>query len=360
MSEEPTDIDNDLNDIHIDIDINEELDNEWWDVNAVFDAVINIVEEAQARALQPIKHRRKVVEEEAENINKDLKAEIGRFTDTIPALKKLSSYEDPILFLQEFPSHQDLDDSRNWADLQFDTSLSFGTMRKTIAIMMEQIQQELEKLTSTELRRVPKFAVDVKLDPTTAHKCLDLSDDGKEVKDGGKDEEVDDSPERFDLFGSVLGLNCLTSGKSYWEVDVSKKSGWDLGVAKAAANRKGKLSLNPDNGYWVTVHYEDDKYAALSTPPARLSLKEKPEKVGVFVDYEEGLVSFYNVTAQSHIYSFTECLFDDKLFPYFSPQRKGGSKDEHTLGGSREERDRSLRGASPYLKDKYGLSCYIT
>ncbi|KAM4611626.1 butyrophilin subfamily 1 member A1-like [Polymixia lowei] len=30
-------------------------------------------------------------------------------------------------------------------------------------------------------------------------------------------------------------------------------------------------------------------------PPIRLSLKEKPQTVGVFVDYEEGLVSFYDV-----------------------------------------------------------------
>ncbi len=62
--------------------------------------------------------------------------------------------------------------------------------------------------------------MDVKLDPTTAHKRLVLADDGKEVKDGGEDQEADDAPERFDLFASVLGLNRLNSGKSYWEVEV--------------------------------------------------------------------------------------------------------------------------------------------
>lgn len=173
--------------------------------------------------------------------------------------------------------------------------------------------------------------MDVKLDPATAHQRLVLSDNRKEVKDGGEGKEVDDAPPRFDLFGSILGINSLTSGRSYWEVDVSNKTGWDLGVARNDANRKGKLSLNPDNGYWVTVHYDEDKYAALTAPPIRLSLKEKPEKVGVFVDYEEELVSFYNVSAQSHIYTFTKCSFGSELFPYFSPHVKQDEKNADPL-----------------------------
>ena len=164
--------------------------------------------------------------------------------------------------------------------------------------------------------------MDVKLDPATAHPRLVLSDDGKEVKDGQETPEVADAPERFDRFGSILGLNCFTSGKSYWEVEVGNKTGWDLGVARGDANRKGKLSLNPDSGYWATVHYDNDKYAALTATPLLLPLLLKPEKVGLFVDYEDDLVSFYNVTAQSHVYSFTGCAFGGELFPYFSPHRK--------------------------------------
>lgn len=175
--------------------------------------------------------------------------------------------------------------------------------------------------------------VDVKLDPATAHRRLVLSEEGKDVKDGGEDdgEATNDDPERFDWFGSVLGVNCLTSGKSYWEVEVSNKIGWDIGVARADANRKGPLVLNPENGYWATVHYEGEKYAALTAPPRLLPLKQKPKKVGVFVDYEEGLVSFYDVTAQSHIYSFTQCSFGGPIFPYFSPHTKQEEKNAGPL-----------------------------
>uniref|UniRef100_A0A3B5AH27 B30.2/SPRY domain-containing protein n=1 Tax=Stegastes partitus TaxID=144197 RepID=A0A3B5AH27_9TELE len=138
------------------------------------------------------------------------------------------------------------------------------------------------------------------------------------LRDGGQTPKLPDAPGRFDSFGSILGLNGFTSGRSYWEVEVANKTGWDLGVARGDANRKGKLTLNPENGYWVTVHYENKKYAALTAPPISLPLKEEPQKVGVFVDYEEGLVSFYDVTTQSHIYSFTECSFREPIFPYFN------------------------------------------
>uniref|UniRef100_A0A8C6KDP2 B30.2/SPRY domain-containing protein n=1 Tax=Nothobranchius furzeri TaxID=105023 RepID=A0A8C6KDP2_NOTFU len=161
--------------------------------------------------------------------------------------------------------------------------------------------------------------VDVKLDSSTAHQCLILSEDKKKVRDGGMKPNLSNAPERFDTFGSVLGMNVITSGKSYWEVEVSNKTGWDLGVARRKANRKGILSVNSDNGFWVTVHYENTKYAALTVPPTSLPLEQKPQKVGVFVDYEGGLVSFYDVTNRSHIYSFTECSFRDQIVPYFSP-----------------------------------------
>lgn len=173
--------------------------------------------------------------------------------------------------------------------------------------------------------------MDVKLDSTTAHHCLVLSDDGKKVRDGGQTLKVPDDPERFDVFGSVLGLNRLNSGKAYWEVKVSNKTGWDLGVARRGANRKGMLAVNTDNGYWVTVHYEGEKYAALTVPPVSLPLRQKPQEVGVFVDYEEGLVSFYNLTSRSHIFSFTECSFDDEIVPYFSPHLKQNDKNADPL-----------------------------
>ncbi|XP_030018109.1 uncharacterized protein LOC115438560 [Sphaeramia orbicularis] len=215
------------------------LDAEWLEINDVFSEVIKIVEDARQKALQPVEDRRQRVKREARNLVTKLQEEINRLKRNMDEVEKSSDLE----------MIKTMDGCRDWTSVSVDTSFSFGTLRTTTTTMMEEIHQKLDKLSSVELKRISTFAVDVKMDPTTAHPCLVVSQDGKKVQDGGKNQQVPNTPGRFDEFGSILGLGGFTHGKSYWEVEVKNKSGWDLGVARGKSNRKGKLTLNPDQGY---------------------------------------------------------------------------------------------------------------
>ncbi|XP_074555006.1 uncharacterized protein LOC141811053 [Halichoeres trimaculatus] len=299
------------------------LDAEWLEINNVFSDVQKVVEEARRKALKPVEERSKKLEMEAKVLVQKLQKEIDGLKKS---MDELDQNQD-----QEVSPPTGLDEPQSWKNVTLDTAFSFGSLRTTTSKMVKRIETTLERLSSTELKRTAKFAVDVKLDPTTAHPCLDVSPDGKTVGYVGKVHKVSDCPQRFDKFGSILGINKLTSGKSYWEVEVRNKSGWDLGVARGDITRKGDLSVNTDKGFWVVVHYEDKKYAALTVPPVCLALTQKPQRVGVFVDYEEGLVSFYDVTAKAHIHSFTECSFSGDVFPYFSPHLKHNEKNAAPL-----------------------------
>ncbi|XP_029112243.1 E3 ubiquitin-protein ligase TRIM39-like [Scleropages formosus] len=161
--------------------------------------------------------------------------------------------------------------------------------------------------------------VDVTLDPDTAHPHLVLSEDRKQVRYGDTRQELPDKPERFRKCKGVLGKQGFSSGRHYWEVQVGDKSEWTLGVVRESINRKGYFPLNTNNGLWALRLWNGNKYEALTDPPVLLHLSVKPQKVGVFVDYEEGQVSFYNVEDKSHIYTFTGYKFTEKLYPFFCP-----------------------------------------
>ncbi|KAM9501636.1 E3 ubiquitin-protein ligase TRIM39-like, partial [Clarias gariepinus] len=168
------------------------------------------------------------------------------------------------------------------------------------------------------------LSVDVTLDPDTAHPYLILSDDGKEVRHGDTRQNLPDTPQRFKYNRCVVGKQSFSSGRFYYEVQVSGKTAWLLGVVRENINRKEWITLRPQDGFWTVWLRNENEYVALADPRVPLTLREKVEKVGVFVDYEEGLVSFYDVNSRSHIYSFTGQSFTEKLYPYFRPCLNGG------------------------------------
>ncbi|KAL0183875.1 hypothetical protein M9458_019571, partial [Cirrhinus mrigala] len=115
--------------------------------------------------------------------------------------------------------------------------------------------------------------------PDTAHTKLIRSDDGNQVRFGGIKLELPDKPERFDGCYCVLAKEGFSSGRFYFEVQVKGKTDWDIGVARVSINRKGKISENPENGYWTIILRNENQYQVCESPPV----------VGVFLDYEEGL-----------------------------------------------------------------------
>ncbi|CAI5657205.1 E3 ubiquitin-protein ligase TRIM21-like [Oreochromis aureus] len=188
-----------------------------------------------------------------------------------------------------------------------------------------------KKLFEAELQRMQQYEVDVTLDPDTAHPNLILSDDGKQVYHSDVRKNLPDNPERFSLCPCVLGEQSFSSGRFYFEVQVKGKTKWDLGVATESINRKGEMTLRPQDGFWTVGLRNGNEYKALAGPSVPLYLHPGPEKVGVFVDYEEGLVSFYDVGAAALIYSFTGCSFAHKLHPFFSPCLNDGGKNSAPL-----------------------------
>ncbi|XP_072890989.1 zinc-binding protein A33-like [Hemitrygon akajei] len=69
--------------------------------------------------------------------------------------------------------------------------------------------------------------VSVTLDVETANPCLEVSEDRKSVRCTGTRRNLPDTGKRFTYWACVLGSEGFTSGRHYWEVEVTgNRAGW--------------------------------------------------------------------------------------------------------------------------------------
>ncbi|XP_048059052.1 E3 ubiquitin-protein ligase TRIM21-like [Megalobrama amblycephala] len=295
----------------------------------LFTDLIRSIERCQTELLEMMKEQQKAAEKQEEELIEELEQEITELKMRNTELEQLSHTEDHLHLLQIHSSLCSSRNTRNWSEISVKIDESLEPLRRALTRLQDTLQEKLTLTDSTDLKRMQQY--EVTLDPDTAHPELILSDDGKQVSCGDISQDLPDNPKRFDTCVSVLGKEGFSSGRFYFEVQVKGKTEWDLGVARESINRKGEITLRPSNGFWTVWLRNENEYSACDGPPVSLCVRVKPQRVGVFVDYEEGLVSFYDVESSSHIYSFTGQSFTGKLYPYFSPSLNYEGKNSAPL-----------------------------
>uniref|UniRef100_G3Q843 E3 ubiquitin-protein ligase TRIM39-like n=1 Tax=Gasterosteus aculeatus aculeatus TaxID=481459 RepID=G3Q843_GASAC len=288
----------------------------------VFTDLMESVERGLKEFLKTIEEKQETTKKQAEAFIRELEEEISELMKRSAEVEQLSLSEDHLHLLQSSNIHQP-PPTKDWTEISVCPSYE-GTVVRAVSQLEETLSKKMKKwfaeMKMVQMKMVQKFAVDLTLDPETAHPELILSDDGKQVKHGDvKKKKLPNNPERFSYWFCVLTKQSFSSGRFYFEVQVEGKTEWYLGVNRESVNRKKIISLSPQNGYWIIWLINGNEYKALDDPPVVLSVTSGPQKVGVFVDYEEGVVSFYDVEAAALIYSFTGCSFTEKLFPFFNP-----------------------------------------
>nr|XP_014345222.1 PREDICTED: zinc-binding protein A33-like [Latimeria chalumnae] len=151
--------------------------------------------------------------------------------------------------------------------------------------------------------------------PKTASPELTVSEDGTSVQWSKKQQDVPNNPERFIWHCAALGSKGFTSGRHYWEVEVGDQSCWSLGVVRRSVERKTRISTSPVNGFYCLKKVLE--YWAFYFQWTHLPLTVRARKIGVYLDYEGGQVSFYNTENMSHIYTYTD-TFTEKMYPFFN------------------------------------------
>ncbi|XP_067388072.1 butyrophilin subfamily 3 member A1-like [Emydura macquarii macquarii] len=173
---------------------------------------------------------------------------------------------------------------------------------------------------SSSVLGYPKMKVyrekeDVILDPDTAHPSLSLSKDRRHVTVTNTSQALANNPGRFDIYSCVLGSDGYLSGTHYWDVEVAGAEGWALGVTRESASRKGWFNFCPEQGTWA-IQLSMGQYREVTAEWSPLHPPQSPGTIRVYLDYEGGVVCFYDANTMAPIHAFTTS-FTGKIYPFF-------------------------------------------
>lgn len=98
------------------------------------------------------------------------------------------------------------------------------------------------------------------------------------------------------------------------QVNVGENKDWRMGVVQESAQRKGLFDMSPTSGYyapwWGGTHLHALTTLALTKVKASVCLR----RVGVFLDCEDGQVTFYNIKTGLEVYRFSVAEFSERMF----------------------------------------------
>ncbi|XP_041428767.1 butyrophilin subfamily 1 member A1 isoform X2 [Xenopus laevis] len=180
------------------------------------------------------------------------------------------------------------------------------------------IQKDRHK-QEIEYRKAVVYKESVHFDPDSAFSRLVVSPDKCVISPAEQEQDVIPSAERFDTEPCVLAESSFNSGKHYWETEIQERSGkfWSIGIAKQTVRRSGGQRECPEAGIWA-IRASSDCFLALSTPPTEFFPSQRPVVVGIFLDYDEGMLAFYDKNTFQQLFRFQdETIAEEPVFPFY-------------------------------------------
>ncbi|XP_041099731.1 tripartite motif-containing protein 16-like [Polyodon spathula] len=303
----------------------------------IFTELIRSIEKIHTEVIELIGANEKAAVNQAEGRMKKLEHEIAELRRRNAELKQLSETEDHIHFLQNFQSLCAPPEAGDLPSVTVNTDISFGAVRKAVSELKDHIEDfckgELVKITTTvnevavyslqapeprNRAEFLKYSCQLTLDPNTAHRELCLSEGNRKVTWRRETQRCPDHPERFDRLAQVLCREGLSGTRCYWEIEWSG-GGASIGVTYKGISRKGRdhsCALGFNDKSW-SLFCSDSSYTAWHNNNKTAITAPLSPRVGVYLDFNAGTLSFYGVSDTMTLLHRFQTTFTEPLYPGF-------------------------------------------
>ncbi|CAN0208878.1 unnamed protein product [Lampetra planeri] len=256
----------------------------------------------------------KRVDEEGRSVLSRIQADIARYESRARGLEQeinqllaALAVQDPLSFLQD-PLHESLRRSSVSQETQDDPTPVSSRLNLAKVISVGGVQRNL---LASLYGRSPT------LDTNSAHDRLQISSDLRTATWSGVPQGRPHHPHRFDYQPQALCSESFSSGQHYWEVDVGSARWCRVGVAYGTIPRRGdgaECLLGGSDVSWCLRKHGDSFSVRHGGVETSLSVPQPPRRVGVHLDWDAGLLSFYSADSMALLHSFNE-TFTQPLHP---------------------------------------------
>ncbi|KAE8577185.1 hypothetical protein XENTR_v10004460 [Xenopus tropicalis] len=257
-----------------------------------------------------------------------LEARAEELTIKVGYIEDLCNMVDPLTVLQEWESDSICTDLEEDLQLMEELQGVHGTLRavgaEAFVTLHTRSADLLPDVKPTRWFDV-QVASDLRVDEDTAANNVVVTRDLTTVSWSGTNQHRTESPKRFQ---SCQALSCraFSSGKHYWAVDASESGDWMLGVAYPTIERRGSFIGYGNSKSWCLCRCHKGD-AMMHGREVRVLHKLSCCKFGIYLDYEAGRLSFYELSAPiRHLHTFT-ATFTEPLHPVFCVSKRPNSPD---------------------------------
>ncbi|KAG8542685.1 hypothetical protein GDO81_026275 [Engystomops pustulosus] len=193
--------------------------------------------------------------------------------------------------------------------------------------VMQRISDQLSEAYEVFSNQGP---ADLLLDVNTANNYLIISEDLKTATETDINQKRPESAERFQDHPQVMSSNSFTSGRHYWDVEISESAIWMLGVCYPSIMRKeeepprrGEQSfLGCNKKSWClgadTVDGSPGCSVIHDHDVLRFRYWISKNRFRVYVDYEAGQLSFFELGGHvRHLYTYN-ATFNEPVHAVFN------------------------------------------